>query len=186
MSEIKVETEKKEAPPQKSYFQKWAGQTKCSVETPKAGFILVSFIGGFLGILAVAYICVQVQLFALFAPLGASAVLVYGAPVAPFSQPRNLIAGHVLSAFVGVIVYNILGFNYFSVALAVGLAIVVMLGTRTVHPPAGATALIGVVSSNGNFLWPIVPVAAGALIILVVALIVNNFDNNRSYPVYWF
>jgi CBS-domain-containing membrane protein len=186
MSDIKVETEKKEVPLQKSYFQKWAGQTKCTAETPKASYILISFIGGFLGILAVAYICVEVQLFALFAPLGASAVLVYGAPVAPFSQPRNLIGGHMLSAFVGVIVFNVLGFNYYSVALAVGLAIAVMLGTRTVHPPAGATALLGVVSSNGNFLWPIVPVAAGALVILLVGLVVNNLDKSRSYPVYWF
>ena len=92
----------------------------------------------------------------------------------------------MLSAFVGVIVFNVLGFNYYSVALAVGLAIAVMLGTRTVHPPAGATALLGVVSSNGNFLWPIVPVAAGALVILLVGLVVNNLDKSRSYPVYWF
>ena len=45
MSEIKLETGKKRR--HKVLFQKWAGQMKCSVEAPKAGFILVSFIGGF-------------------------------------------------------------------------------------------------------------------------------------------
>ena len=89
MSDIKVETEKKEVPLQKSYFQKWAGQTKCTAETPKASYILISFIGGFLGILAVAYICVEVQLFALFAPLGASAVLVYGCLLNTTPSPRD-------------------------------------------------------------------------------------------------
>merc|ERR1711971_281102 len=29
---------------------------------------------------------------------GASAVLIFAAPIAPFSQPRNVIGGHILSA----------------------------------------------------------------------------------------
>ena len=38
----------------------------------------------------------------LTAPMGASAALVFGAPALPFSQPRNVIGGHVVSAVCGV------------------------------------------------------------------------------------
>lgn len=36
--------------------------------------------------------------------LGATAVLLYAAPLAPFSQPRNCTGGHLLSSVVGVCV----------------------------------------------------------------------------------
>jgi CBS-domain-containing membrane protein len=69
--------------------------------------ILWSGLGAFLGILLLAGLEEAWRagdrgaLF-LIAPLGASAVLVFGAPLADFSQPRNLIGGHMLSAIVGV------------------------------------------------------------------------------------
>jgi len=50
---------------------------------------------------------------------GASAVLVYGAPLAEFSQPRNLIGGSVLSALIGVAVYQVCG-DYVVLASALG------------------------------------------------------------------
>jgi|GEM_PF-5478322 len=33
--------------------------------------------------------------------LGATCVLLFGFPDAPFSQPRNIVSGHVISAFIG-------------------------------------------------------------------------------------
>ena len=44
----------------------------------------------------------------LIGSLGASAVLVYGAPRSPLAQPRNLVGGHLLSATVGVLCYLLL------------------------------------------------------------------------------
>ena len=61
MNKTKVETGKKQKPAQKSFFEKCAGQTRCTVETPKANHLLISFIGGFLGILVVAYLCIEAQ-----------------------------------------------------------------------------------------------------------------------------
>lgn len=77
-------------------------------------------------------------------------------------------------------------------ALAVALSIVAMHATRTLHPPGGATALIAVSgSSNSHMLgysFVLSPVALGALIMLLVALLINNLSGNpkRHYPVYWF
>ena len=85
----------------------------------------------------------------LIGSFGASAVLVYGVPMAEFSQPRNVIGGHVLSAFVGVTLYQIFGFESIWVCpLAVSLAIVAQQSTRTVHPSGGATALIAVIGGD--------------------------------------
>jgi|TARA_B110000211_G_scaffold14041_1_gene14660 CBS domain-containing membrane protein len=64
--------------------------------------------------------------------------------------------------------------------------------TRTLHPPGGATALIAIIGtaevhSNGYY-FVISPVAIGTLILLAIALVVNNLSRDplRHYPRYWF
>lgn len=42
------------------------------------------------------------------APFGASCVLAFGIWNAPFSQPRNIIGGHIVSTFVGLATYHVL------------------------------------------------------------------------------
>jgi CBS-domain-containing membrane protein len=123
---------------------------------------------------------------------GASAVLVYGAPLAEFSQPRNLIGGSVLSALIGVAVYQVCGdYVVLASALAVSLSIALMYLTRTLHPPGGATALIAVIGGENvhqlGFLYALMPVFLGSVLLLLVALVVNNLstDPKRHYPVYW-
>lgn len=39
----------------------------------------------------------------LMAPFGATAVLVFGVPASPLAQPRNVIAGHLITALIGVL-----------------------------------------------------------------------------------
>ena len=76
-------------------------------------------------------------------------------------------------------------------AIAVSLSIVAMQLTATLHPPGGATALIAVIGSvkvhSTGFLFVVSPIAAGAIIMLIVGLIVNNLndDATRHYPKYW-
>lgn len=126
----------------------------------------------------------------LIGSFGASAVLVYGAIKSPLAQPRNLLGGHVLSGLVGVACYQLFGETlWLAAGLAVSLAIVVMLATRTLHPPGGATALIAVVGGDNihalGFLYVFVPAGLGAMVMLLVALLVNNISKNRKYPEYW-
>lgn len=176
----------KDISPIKRYFKKWLTTKRVTLKVPGPVSLIWSFIGAFIGVLFVSYIGLETEFFPLFAPFGASAVLLYGPVSAPFSQPRSLIGGHVLSALVGVIIFNLLGAGFVTVALAVAIAVVIMKLTKTVHPPAGATALLGVTASGGSFLWVLGPVLIGAVILLIVALIVNNFDKNINYPDYWF
>ena len=96
-----------------------------------------------------------------------------------------------ISALVGVACYKLFGKTIrIAAALSVSLAIVAMLITKTLHPPGGATALIAVIGDKKihdlGFLYAFIPAGAGALILLVVALLVNNLSKNRKYPEYWF
>ena len=122
--------------------------------------------------------------------IGASAVLVYGAPRSPLAQPRNLVAGHLLSAIVGVACWKLLHpWPWLAASVAVATAIALMHATRTLHPPGGATALIAVIGSPDvhalGFLYVLVPCTLAPLGLLAVALVVNNIPRFRRYPEYW-
>jgi CBS-domain-containing membrane protein len=175
------------------YLSKMKGGAK-SPPGVGIGELLWSWLGAATGIGTCAYLSAAYfeprDLTLLIGSFGASAVLVYGAIKSPLAQPRNLIGGHVLSGLTGVACYQAFGETvWLSAALAVSLAIVLMLATKTLHPPGGATALIAVVGGQKihalGFLYALVPAGAGAVILLAVALAVNNLSKNRKYPEYW-
>lgn len=156
--------------------------------------ILLSWLGSFLGIAAVALVNFQLldgsDLVMIIGSFGASAVLIYGAIRSPLAQPRNLIGGHVLSALIGVAIYKILPeAPWLASSLAVSTAIAAMHATKTLHPPGGATALIAVIGTEKihslGFLYALVPAGAGAAIMLLVALVFNNVPKSRRYPEFW-
>jgi len=175
------------------YLSKMKGSTK-SPPGVGAGELLWSWIGSVLGIGLCGWLSARFfeprDLTLLIGSFGASAVLVYGAIKSPLAQPRNLVGGHVISGLTGVACFQLFGGTvWLAAALAVSLAIVLMLATKTLHPPGGATALIAVIGGDKvhalGFLYPIVPAGAGAVVLLMVALIVNNISRNRKYPEYW-
>ncbi len=150
-----------------------------------------AFMGAFVGIGIIAYL--QYDAFPkedfvfLIGSFGASCVLVYGVIQSPLAQPRNLIGGHVISAFVGVTAAKLFpDVLWLASAVAVASAIVLMQITKTLHPPGGATALIAVTGSPAilklGYWYVLSPVLSGAMILLVVALIFNNMTPNRQYP----
>ncbi len=156
--------------------------------------IIWSWIGAFFGIAAVAYInfntIEKTDLVMIIGSFGASAVLIYGAIKSPLAQPRNLLGGHIFSAVIGVTSYQLFHSNiWFAGAVAVATAIAFMHATKTLHPPGGATALIAVIGSekihNLGYLYAIIPVGFGAIIMLVVALLINNIPRTRKYPEFW-
>jgi CBS-domain-containing membrane protein len=177
-----------------NFFQKMTGSAQ---SPPRVSFseIAWSWLGSFLGIAAVAYLhhgfLENTDLVLLIGSFGASAVLIYGATKVPLAQPRNLLGGHIISALVGVSVFKLFHpFPWLAAALAVSVSIAVMHATRTLHPPGGATALIAVIGGpkihHLGYLYALIPVGTGALIMLLVALIVNNLAPRRRYPEFWF
>ncbi len=175
------------------YLSKMKGTTK---SPPAVGLfeILWSWVGSFLGIAAVAYINYSIvdktDLVMIIGSFGASAVLIYGATRSPLAQPRNLIGGHVISAVIGVATYKLLPAHlWLASPIAVATSIAVMHATKTLHPPGGATALIAVIGSQKihdlGYFYALIPAGVGPVIMLVVALIVNNIPKNRRYPEFW-
>jgi len=176
------------------YFSKMKGTTK---SPPRVSFaeIIWSWIGAFFGIAAVAFANYNLlegsDLVMIIGSFGASAVLIYGAIRSPLAQPRNLIGGHIISALTGVTAYNLFYQHmWLASAFAVATAIAVMHATKTLHPPGGATALIAVIGShkihNLGYFYAIMPAGLGAVVMLVVALLVNNIPEKRRYPEFWF
>ncbi|MEE9518178.1 MAG: HPP family protein [Candidatus Adiutricales bacterium] len=177
-----------------NYLTKMKGNTK---SPPGVGLVEIvwSWIGSFSGITAVAYLHFNLleesDMMLIIGSFGASAVLIYGAVKSPLAQPRNLIGGHVISALIGVAFYRLLPEHlYLASPLAVATAIAAMHLTKTLHPPGGATALIAVIGSERvhglGFFYAVIPVGLGAVLMLIVALLVNNIPKNRSYPEFWF
>ena len=143
-----------------------------------------SFLSATLAILAISEITTLVGHPLLIGSFGASAVLLFGATDSPLAQPRNLVGGHLVSACVAVMVVALFGSTPLTMAIAVGLAIFVMNLTHTTHPPGGATALIGVQGAVGpGFI--LLPVLAGVMILLIMAIFTNNVVYHRSYPKHW-
>lgn len=179
----------------RDYLRKMRGGDRGSPPRVGNAEVAWSWLGAFVGIATVAGIGQTVlaglDLTLMLGSLGASAVLLYGTPRSPFAQPRNLVGGHLLSAIVGVLCWRVLhSYPGLAAALAVSTAIAAMHLTRTLHPPGGATALIAIIGSREihdmGFLYVLVPGTLGPLILLVVALVVNNLPASRRYPETWY
>jgi CBS-domain-containing membrane protein len=120
---------------------------------------------------------------------GASSVLLFAITSSPYTQPRNLFGGHLVSAIVGVSCYLWLGGHpALAIPLAVATAILAMQVTRTLHPPGGATALIAIIGPEEihamGFAY-LIPVLTGVVILFVSAYLSSNlFAGERRYPAY--
>jgi CBS domain-containing membrane protein len=117
----------------------------------------------------------------LVAPLGASAVLVFGVPASPLAQPWAVVAGNTLSALLGVACVRWLGPPELAAAAAVALAIGMMFALRCLHPPGGAAALLMVMGGIGDWQFALFPVLCNSLL-LVAAGMVYNPATGRRYP----
>ncbi len=143
--------------------------------------ILATAVGIFGGIGSIAFITYVLDVPLLIASYGASAVLLYGATSSPLAQPRNLIGGHFIASIVGATCYLLMGQTWYSITIAVTVAILLMMATQTTHPPGGATAIVTVLN-HGNYTFVFFPVLTGALILLFFAVLSAKISPYRSYP----
>ncbi len=146
--------------------------------------MLLSWIGSFLGIGLLAYLSVQTSYPLIAAPFGATAVLVFGVPDSPLAQPRNVIGGNCMGAIVSIGLVQCFGAAPWVMALAVATTIKLMQFTKTLHPPGGAVALVGVMSAaSWHFLFA--PVLVGSSLIVLCTVAFNNLAPGRTYPKHW-
>jgi CBS-domain-containing membrane protein len=84
----------------------------------------------------------------LVAPMGASAVLLFGVTASPLAQPWSIIGGNLVAALVGVTAARWIGSPLAAAALAIGFAFGIMSLLRCVHPPSGAVTLTAVLGDR--------------------------------------
>lgn len=118
----------------------------------------------------------------LVAPLGASAVLVFGVPASPLAQPWAVFGGNTLSALVGIACMLWLPLPPLGVAaVAVALAIAAMFLLRCLHPPGGAASLLMVLTATHDWQFAFVPVALNSLLLVLAGMVYNTLTGRR-YP----
>jgi len=115
-------------------------------------------------------------------PMGASAVLLFAVPASPMAQPWPTIGGNVLSALVGVLVAHAMPLSALSAGFAVGAAIALMSITRSLHPPGGAAALVGLFAgASSSLAFPLLPVGINAVLMVGCAWLFHRISGH-SYP----
>ena len=152
--------------------------------------IVISTVGGFLGIFGIllsSQWLLDPDIALMIVPsMGATAVLLFAAPHAPFSQPWNVIGGHGLSAIIGVACWQWIPDFTVATSASVGLAIGVMYLARCIHPPGGATALAAVIGSEKlhdlGYVFVVQPILLNAVTILLIAIVFNGLFRWRRYP----
>ncbi len=168
-----------------NYFAKFKGESIALPPKAKFQAIVFAWIGSFIAISTVSILTDVSNHPLVLGSFGASCVLLFGFPKSPFSQPRNVILGHLLSSFIGLVFYHFVSQEWWGLGLALATAIAIMIATRTVHPPAGSNPVI-VYLTSANWSFLLTPTLIGAIILVVVALLYINIDKKQHYPSYWF
>ncbi|WP_298281204.1 HPP family protein [Acidocella sp.] len=122
---------------------------------------------------------------ALLAPIGASAVLVFGVPASPLTQPWAVLGGNMVGALVGVSAGLLIGQPLLAGAVAVGGAVAAMAALRCVHPPGGAMALTAVLGGPHiaalGYGFVLAPVGLNTLLLVLAALVYHRVTG-LAYP----
>ena len=118
--------------------------------------------------------------------IGASTVLIFGAPLSPFSSVRAVLGGHTISALIGVSCALWIPFEPLAAGAAVGLSLGAMRLCRCVHPPAGSSALLAVMGGESiralGFAFIFNPVILNAAMLCLLAAIWNRAIKVRLDP----
>lgn len=121
----------------------------------------------------------------LIAPMGASAVLLFGVPASPLAQPWSIIGGNLVSAVIGVAAAHAIAAPLPAAAVAVGASFAAMSLLRCVHPPSGAVAAMAVLGGPQvlalGYGFVLVPVLLNS-VLLVLAALAYNHATGLSYP----
>jgi len=119
------------------------------------------------------------------APMGASAVLLFGVPNSPLAQPWSVVGGNFVSALSGVTVSMWISNPAIACGVAACLAIALMFQLRCLHPPGGAVALTvilgGTATHQAGYLFAFTPILLNSVSLALLAIVFNNLAGRR-YP----
>jgi CBS domain-containing membrane protein len=117
----------------------------------------------------------------LIAPMGASAVLVFGVPASPMAQPWAVVGGNTVSALMGWVCVMVIPDVHVAAACGVALAIAAMFLLGCLHPPGGASALLVVLTHSIDPTFVLFPVLFNAVALTLTGVLYNTLTGRR-YP----
>ena len=112
---------------------------------------------------------------------GATVFLVFALHELETAQPKNVFFGHLVSVLVGIIFNETIGFSFYSLGLAVGVAVTLMIYLKIMHPPAASNPLV-VLFTDVSFEYILFPVIFGTLAIILMSIFLNRIVLKRKYP----
>jgi len=151
--------------------------------------VYVSIIGAFFATLCASFFSFSIlqaeNHSMVLASTGASAMLIFGIPHSPVSQPWPLVGGHLISAFIGISCYYLIANPILASSAAIGFAMLAMHHTGSMHPPGGATAVTAVIGGSMvhelGYYFVIVPVFFNSIILLSIAMAVATFRERNPF-----
>jgi len=126
----------------------------------------------------------------LTASFASSVVVVFGYPENEFAQPKNVILGHLLCAFIGILFVTLFKISqdrtifFLVIGLAVGISVMLMMVFKITHPPAGGNTIV-VILAQDSFQFLLFPILVGAVTIIIGGVIYNRFILKKNYPLKW-
>ena len=97
------------------------------------------------------------------------------------AQPKNIFFGHLISIIVGIIINETIGLSFYSLGLSVGVAIILMVYFKVMHPPAASNPLAALFMDL-SFDYILFPVIAGTIVIILSSILINKIILKRKYP----
>jgi CBS-domain-containing membrane protein len=147
------------------------------------GDLMISAIGGLVAMSIMSIIAIYLGYPMVLGPVGASCLLIFGAHNVPFSQPRNIIGGHLLATFSSVAIWDIFGRSFLTIGITLAIVIILMVVTNTIHPPAAASAVVAINTGAG---WGfITSMLLCSVLLVLMSLLYNNLFQSRQYPKHW-
>ena len=81
----------------------------------------------------------------------------------------------------GVIINEIFGYSFLTLGISVGLAVVLMVYFKVMHPPAASNPIVAL-SMDLSFDFILFPVITGSLAIILMSIFINKIILKRKYP----
>jgi CBS-domain-containing membrane protein len=116
---------------------------------------------------------------------GATVFLVFVLYNLETAQPKNIFFGHLISMSVGIFFNETIGLSFYSLGLSVGVAVILMVYFKVMHPPATSNPIVALFMDL-SYDYLLFPVVVGTLLIIVLSVIINRFFLKRNYPTKYF
>ena len=116
---------------------------------------------------------------------GATVFIVFVLYELETAQPKNIFFGHLISILVGIIFNATMGLSFYSLGLSVGIAVMLMVYFKVMHPPAASNPLVALFMDL-SFDFILFPVITGSILIILLSILINKIILKRNYPKKWF